>query len=256
MIPKVIHYCWFGGNPLPGSAIKCIESWKKNLPGYEIKEWNEENFPIDTCPLYAKQAYAKKKWAFVSDYARFKILYEYGGLYFDTDVEVIKPLDDIIECGSFMGCGSDNETNPGLGLAAAPGLGLYKEILDYYNTHEFDDSGSVTVVQITTEILRKKGFKDCSSIQTIEGVNFYPPDYFSPIDYSTGKLIITENTRSIHHYDASWMEPKDRYAQAKARSLRRFFPTKYAGLIAEFLAVLRFEGMNDALKKLIGWILR
>ena len=96
MIPKIIHYCWFGGNPLPESALKCIASWRKFLPDYEIKEWNENNFPIEKCPLYAKQAYQSKKWAFVSDYARFKILYDYGGLYFDTDVELIKPIDDII----------------------------------------------------------------------------------------------------------------------------------------------------------------
>ncbi|MGI6064158.1 glycosyltransferase family 32 protein [Blautia sp.] len=264
MIPKIIHYCWFGGSPLPESALKCIASWRKFLPNYEIKEWNEKNFPIEECPLYAKQAYAEKKWAFVSDYARFKILYDYGGLYFDTDVEVIKSLDDIIECGSFMGCGSENETNPGLGLAAAPGLGLaaapglglYREILDYYNTSEFDASGNITVVQIVTEILKKKGFKATSEIQYIEGVRFYPPEYFSPIDYSTGRLTVTKNTRSIHHYDASWMEPKDKYAQIKARALRRILPSKMAGLMAEFLAVLKFEGANHALKKLIKWIQR
>ena len=102
MIPKIIHYCWFGGNPLPKSAIKCIESWKKYLPDYEIKEWNESNFDFSKC-AYAREAAEKKKWAFVSDYARFKILYQYGGLYFDTDVEVIKPLDDIIAAGPFMG---------------------------------------------------------------------------------------------------------------------------------------------------------
>lgn len=256
MIPKIIHYCWFGGSPLPESALKCIASWRKFLPNYEIKEWNEKNFPIEECPLYAKQAYTEKKWAFVSDYARFKILYDYGGLYFDTDVEVIKSLDDIIECGSFMGCGSENETNPGLGLAAAPGLGLYREILDYYNTNEFDASGNITVVQIVTEILKKKGFKATSEIQYIEGVRFYPPEYFSPIDYSTGRLTVTKNTRSIHHYDASWMEPKDKYAQIKARALRRILPSKMAGLMAEFLAVLKFEGANHALKKLIKWIQR
>ena len=256
MIPKIIHYCWFGGNPLPESALMCIASWRKFLPDYEIKEWNEKNFPIEECPLYAKQAYEEKKWAFVSDYARFKILYDYGGLYFDTDVEVIKSLDDIIERGPFMGCGSENETNPGLGLAAAPGLGLYKEILDYYHTNEFDASGNITVVQIVTEILKKKGFKESNEIQIIDGVRFYPPDYFSPIDYSTGKLTVTENTRSIHHYDASWMEPKDKYAQIKARTLRRILPGKMAGLMAEFLAVLKFEGMNHALKKLIRWIQR
>ena len=102
MIPKIIHYCWFGRNPLPESAIKCINSWKKFFPDYEIKEWNEDNFDVNIIP-YTKEAYEAKKYAFVSDYARFWILYHHGGLYFDTDVEVIKAMDDIIELGPFMG---------------------------------------------------------------------------------------------------------------------------------------------------------
>ena len=114
MIPKIIHYCWFGGNPLPELAIKCIESWKKYLPDYEIKEWNESNFDINCC-AYVREAYEAKKWAFVSDYARFWILYQHGGLYFDTDVELIKSIDDLIVKGAFMGCEPWN---------AAPALSL------------------------------------------------------------------------------------------------------------------------------------
>lgn len=102
MIPKIIHYCWFGGNPLPEDAKKCIASWKKYLPDYEIKEWNESNFDVNCCP-YVKEAYEAKKYAFVSDYARFHVLYREGGLYFDTDVEVIKNMDYIIAAGNFMG---------------------------------------------------------------------------------------------------------------------------------------------------------
>ena len=145
MIPKVIHYCWFGRNPLPSLAIKCIESWRKYLPDYEIKEWNEDNFDVNIIP-YTQEAYQVGKYAFVSDYARFWILYKYGGLYFDTDVEVIKPMDDIIARGPFMGCEKDvSDTsvasvapglglgvNPGLGLGVNPGLGLYKEIFEMY----------------------------------------------------------------------------------------------------------------------------
>lgn len=102
MIPKVIHYCWFGGNPLPNIAVKCINSWKKYFPDYEIIEWNESNFDLFSCD-YCREAYDAKKWAFVSDYARFKILYEHGGVYFDTDVEVIKSMDDILQKGAFIG---------------------------------------------------------------------------------------------------------------------------------------------------------
>lgn len=256
MIPKTIHYCWFGGNPLPKSALKCIESWKKYLPNYEIKEWNESNFPIDECPNYAKEAYKLKKWAFVSDYARFKILYENGGLYFDTDVELIKPIDDIIQLGSFMGRGSENEVAPGLGFGAEPGLSLFKEILDYYAINEFDYSKNITVVQIVTNFLKKKGLESVNKIQLIAGIRIYPTDYFSPIDYASGKLVLTENTRSIHHYDASWMEPKDKYAQEKFKLFRRFLPPKLAGLFSEFFSLIKFEGLNQALQELKLWIIR
>ena len=131
MIPKKIHYCWFGRNPLPESAKKCIASWRKYFPDYEIIEWNEDNYDVNKIP-YTQQAYAAKKYAFVSDYARFDILYQHGGIYFDTDVEVIKSFDDVLEHGAFMGCEIDGSSRsgiavaPGLGIAAAPGLGLYK----------------------------------------------------------------------------------------------------------------------------------
>lgn len=213
MIPKVINYCWFGGNPLPDDAKRCISSWKQYFPDYEIKEWNETNFDLDSCD-YIKEACQAKKWAFVSDYARFWILYKYGGLYFDTDVEVIKSMDDLVEKGPFMGeeaglpnC-SKSECNPGLGLAAGPGLGLYQEILDYYYTQHFINSdGSLnqeTVVTRTSNILRKHGFKGDGSIEYVDGIYIYPPEYFCPMNYSTGKTLITENTRSIHHYSATW----------------------------------------------------
>lgn len=226
MIPKIIHYCWFGGNPLPELAIKCIESWKKYLPDYEIKEWNESNFDINCC-AYVREAYEAKKWAFVSDYARFWILYQYGGLYFDTDVELIKSIDDLIVKGAFMGCEpwnaapalSDIKTKeaanpglglaaaPGLGLAAAPGLGLYKEVLDDYECDHFtitEKGGPPTVVERMTKILLRHGLKDDNDIQFIEGIYIYPSEYFCPLDYGTGQMTITENTRSIHHYVASW----------------------------------------------------
>ena len=136
MIPKIIHYCWFGRNPRPASAKKCIASWRKYLPDYEIKEWNEDNFDVNIIP-YTQQAYEMKKYAFVSDYARFWILYHYGGLYFDTDVEVIKSFDDIVDKGAFMGLeidGTKKDTKiaiaPGLGLGAETGMSIYYQILE------------------------------------------------------------------------------------------------------------------------------
>lgn len=210
MIPKIIHYCWFGGKPLPKLAQKCIASWKKFLPNYEIKRWDESNFDLNAC-AYVQEAYQAKKWAFVSDYARFAILYKYGGLYFDTDVEIIKPLDDLLARGGFMGLEQDGPkaiVAPGLGLAATHGLDLYREILDIYHMRHFLNSdgslNTTTVVTYTTEILRKHGLQDKPGIQQVAGITIYPKEYFCPKDYVTGKLTVTPNTVAIHHYTASW----------------------------------------------------
>lgn len=225
MIPKIIHYCWFGKKPLPPLAKKCIASWKRYLPEYEIKEWNEDNFDIDLIP-YTSEAYKNGKYAFVSDYARFWILYNYGGLYFDTDVEVIMPLNDIIAQGAFMGfenngylpdesnSGSSQNgigVNPGLGLGVESGHELYKEILDYYANEHFilyDGSMNQETVGIrVTSIMQNHGLCVNNRFQNVEGVNIYPPDFFSPIRITDGKLCLTNNTVSIHHYSASWMSP-------------------------------------------------
>lgn len=212
MIPKTIHYCWFGRNPLPESALKCIASWRNFFPDYEIKEWNEDNFDVNAIP-YTRQAYEAKKYAFVSDYARFKILYENGGLYFDTDVEVIKPFDDILERGAFMGCelaAPSWAANPGLGLGVAPGLGLYKELLEKYDSLFFINyDGSLnltTIVTYTTDLLIKHGLKPINEIQTVAGITIYPKEYFNPFNDNTGKLEITSNTHSIHWYSKTWLE--------------------------------------------------
>lgn len=236
-IPKTIHYCWFGGNPLPPLAEKCIDSWKKFLPDYEIKRWDESNFDVNIIP-YTSEAYQAKKYAFVSDYARFWILYKFGGLYFDTDVEVIRPMDDIIARGPFMGCEgrpTPNHKNsaralaiaPGLGLGVNPGLGLLKKLLDLYSTLHFvsevEYKNQVTIVQITTKILCEDGLKNEGGIQFVDGVYIYPAEYFNPIDSITKRLRITENTRSIHHYAASWVKKTGKMKLIKF--IRRFIPS-------------------------------
>ncbi len=223
MIPKVIHYCWFGHNPLPSLAEQCIASWRKFLPDYEIREWNEDNFDVNIVQ-YTREAYAEKKYAFVSDYARFWILYNYGGLYFDTDVEIIKPLYEVIERGAFMGCeqdyvptengsfvrGSGLAVNPGLGIGAEPGMSIYKEILDKYANLRFlhaDGSPNMkTVVAYTTELLTEKGLSMEPGVRCVDGVYIYPMEYFGPKDYVTNHVEITENTLTIHHYNASWRD--------------------------------------------------
>lgn len=215
MIPKIIHYCWFGGNPLPKDATKYIASWKKYFPDYEIKEWNESNFNVNCCP-YVKQAFEEKKYAFVSDYVRFYVLYHYGGIYFDTDVEVIRNMDHIINTGNFMGFEKSLATkstnkkgklgvNPGLGIGATQGLSFYKEVLELYETKSSFCMSEGTVVDYTTDILRKHGFLELHQIQKIADINIYTADYFCPMDSTTGIVTKTENTVSIHHYSCSWM---------------------------------------------------
>ncbi|MGF7109388.1 glycosyltransferase family 32 protein [Treponema pedis] len=207
MIPKIIHYCWFGGNQLPPLAEKCIASWKKFCPDYEIKEWNELNYNVHKIP-YISQAYEAKKYAFVSDYARFDILYEYGGIYFDTDVEVIKPIDELIEKGPFAGIERPWSLNAGLGFASRQREAVLKEILESYKKSDFIKSdGSLdltTVVTRVSDIFRNYGFTNENKIQTIAGITIYPTDYFCPKNYGTGKITVTDNTYTIHHYDGSW----------------------------------------------------
>ncbi len=219
MIPKKIHYCWFGGKPLNKLGQKCLKSWKKYFPDYEIIEWNENNFDLNCCQ-YVKEAYEAKKWAFVSDYARYKILYEQGGLYFDTDVEVIASFDDILEKGSFMGSESPMtatflKVNPGIGVAVEPGLPFYKEVLDDYEKSSFyKEDGSIdlyTIVERTTDLLKSHGLENKNEIQTVAGMTVYPSEYFCPINMDTGKLEKTKNTRSIHRYAATWVDSKSRF---------------------------------------------
>lgn len=202
---------------MPRSARRCIASWRKFLPDYEIREWNEDNFDVHMIP-YTAEAYAAKKYAFVSDYARMWVLYKYGGLYFDTDVRVIRPFDDIVERGPFMGFEIDpafgataSAVAPGLGLGVNPGLGLYKEILGRYaqlrfRTSQGSNNYGMGIVRITTDALRAHGLADTPGIQHVAGVWVYPAEYFNPLDDATGRLTITDNTRSVHLYTKTWAD--------------------------------------------------
>lgn len=243
MIPKIIHYCWFGCNPLPESALKCIDSWRQFFPDYEIKQWNESNFDVEGIP-YTKEAYGAKKYAFVSDYARFKILYENGGLYFDTDVEVIKSFEDILSKGGFMGCESSNELeitiNPGVGLGIEKGHPLYKEILNKYSKlHFLNPDGSnnqTTIVTYTTELLKQHGLIPSKEIQRIEEISIYPQDYFNPLDDNTGKLDKTENTHSIHWFAKTWIDANPLRIKM-SRLAHRVFGVKFTGSLRKLLRI-------------------
>lgn len=207
-IPPIIHYCWFGGKPLPDLAQKCIASWRKFCPDYEIKEWNENNFNLDTYS-YTREAYDHKKFAFVTDVVRLYALYNYGGIYMDTDVEIIKNIDDFLQYDGFSGFESTTKIPTGL-MASARHNALIKEWLEEYNgLHFIKDDGTL---DLTTNVIRitniclKHGFIPNGKLQSVDSFEFFPTEYFCPKDLDTGEINLTENTYSIHHFDASWVD--------------------------------------------------
>lgn len=206
MIPKIIHYCWFGRGNKPALALKCIESWKKFCPDYEIKEWNEDNFDLALYP-YAKEAYDARKFAFVTDVVRLYALYNEGGIYMDTDVEVIKPLNSLLSYEAVSGFESPTQIPTGL-MACREGHPLFEELL-----HEYDDIHFVRpdgTFDMTTNVTRitntcaKYGFVPNNQLQTIKGFTLLPKDYLCPKSYVDKKIYLTDNTICIHHFSGSW----------------------------------------------------
>lgn len=255
MIPKVIHYCWFGRSPLPELAEKCIESWKKYCPDYEIIEWNETNFDINCCE-YVREAYEAKKWAFVSDVARLYVLINYGGIYMDTDVEVVRPLDDLLIYIAVSGFESETRIPTGL-MGSCAKQELFKEFLDgYKNAHFKRHDGSLdlttNVTRITDHCL-KYGLQLNNSIQTIKGFTLLPYDYLCPKNFETGELKITENTFCIHHFDGSWHTEEEIFANRLAVKMEKVPGGSY---LAKFIGVIKYRGVLAAMGETLGWIKR
>ena len=230
-IPKVIHYCWFGGKPMSSMQKKCLKSWKRCCPEYEIRLWNEGNFDINVCD-YAREAYDAGKWAFVSDYARFRILYEQGGIYLDTDVELMRPLRELDQDGCFMACETPGTVAPGLIIGTPAGDPVMKEMLDGYHTRHFiREDGTrdqTTVVEYATGILKERGLQAVDTVQRLEGSTVYPPRFFCPQSLKTGKVELTADTYSVHRYAASWETPGNRFRGRVYRTLYRCLGEKTA----------------------------
>lgn len=204
---KYIHYCWFGEKKLPRFARKCIRSWKKYLPEYEIICWNEKNVDLEACP-FIKEAYEAKKWAFVADYARVKALYEYGGIYFDTDMMLKKKIDFLLEKPAFIGVEDSGYVAAGVWGAKEPKSFLAKEVLRFYESQIHFDSRNlyaITIPVIITRILEKHGFlRGENKIQTVKDTYIYPRDYFYPLSYDYQNNVFTDNTCMVHYADGSW----------------------------------------------------
>ncbi|MBV7413740.1 glycosyltransferase family 32 protein [Aeromonas sp. sif2433] len=222
MIPKKIHYCWFGRGQLPELAVSCIKSWETHLPDYEIVMWNEDNFDINS-NRYTKEAYEAKKYAFVTDYVRLYVLYHHGGIYMDTDVEVIKPLDQFLKHRAFTGCEDDMMCVTGT-MASEKGHKWIEELLLDYNDRafilpggNFDNTPNTKVITNTT--MRNYNWRPRNEHQILrEDLNIYPFDVFCAKEWRTRKITVTENTHTIHHFSASWHTRTQRI-KSKARSI-------------------------------------
>ena len=211
-VPKVIHYCWFGNGEMPEKEKKCIDTWKSFFPDYEFKLWNEDNFDYNKC-AFARQAYEKKKYAFVSDYARAKVLYEYGGIYLDTDVKVLKEFPESNAENGFMGF----ERRAFLGtavIACVPKNDSIKELLKYYEEHNFiQEDGSfdnIANVSIITDIMKEKGLVLGGERQQVDGFDVFNREVFYPKKLSETEFNVTDETSAIHMCTNSWLSEKER----------------------------------------------
>lgn len=216
-IPKTIHYCWFGKGEKNELINTCIDSWKKYLPDYELKEWNEDNFDINSVK-YTTEAYKEKKWAYVTDYVRLYVLYHEGGIYMDTDVEVIKNLDCFLVHSAFSGFEDINLIPTGI-MAAEKNNDWIKELLEYYHGKSFYTSaGEVELIpntQTITNMSKKYGLILNGKYQVlINDVHIYPKEYFCPKEYASNKILLSENTYCIHHFNGSWLDKKTRLKKA------------------------------------------
>lgn len=248
---KLIHYCWFGHGKKTDLIEECIETWKIFCPDYEIKEWNEENFNIHCCK-YVEEAYIAKKWAFVSDYCRFWVLFHYGGIYLDTDVKLLRSLDNLPD--TFVGFENEKNVASGLIRAALPNDKICELMLQSYQTDSFilsnGDLNLRTVCDRETKILEKFGFIANNKSQLICGTTIFPSDYFCPLNYSTNKLNITKNTYSIHLYGSSWHGEQEKFSNQLRLRLIKFLSPKLASQTAYFISVIKFQGFQKAVSKL------
>ena len=235
MIPKKIHYCWFGGKAIPKIVQKCIKSWKKMCPDYEIILWNESNFDIE-CNKFVYEAYKAKEWAFVSDYARLKIIYENGGIYLDTDVELLKNMDDILENKCYFPIQQcDKNIATGLGFGSTKNNKIIKEMMDVYENLEFDINKKDEFICpiLNTEVLKKYGYEYREEKYFLDETNItiYPPKYFDPIAPGNSENLLCDDTISIHNYTALWTNNSTRLkrkiinivGQDKVNKLKGFF---------------------------------
>lgn len=255
MIPKVIHYCWFGKGEYSKKIEKCISSWKKYCPDYEIICWNEDNYNIHK-NKFVEQSYEKKMWAFVTDYVRFDVIYNYGGIYLDTDVELLRPLDVLLNCEMYAGMESAEYVALGLGFGAVKGHPYVKELKESFEIREFiRGNGKMdlkTGPMVQTEILMRHGLKKVDKYQKLEKCVIYPSEVLSPKSFQTGKTRITGKTVSIHHYDMTWMDERQKKSKKLEWKLKKKYGSKWGrilGIIQTGPYKLRMKIKNEGIQE-------
>lgn len=212
MIPKIIHYIWFGRNPYPEKVAYCIESWKKYLPEYQFMLWNEDTFDVNSVQ-FTKEAYENKKWAFVSDYVRVYALYNYGGLYLDTDIEVLRPFNDLLDKRMILG--TDGGGYLTAFMASERQHPFWKNILEHYHMRSFKLQNGTLNMEVNNTLLQdelvKYGYRVLNAYQELnEGIVVFPDDYFHVVSLADGTMHKTSNSYAIHWHTLLWISPMRR----------------------------------------------
>ncbi len=251
-IPKIIHYCWFGGKDLPPEVLRCMDSWQQFCPDYKICRWDESNYDY-TRLRYTREAYQEKKWAFVTDVARLDIVYQHGGIYLDTDVQLLKPLDDLLENKAYMGFEGGRQVNTGLGFGAEAGHPLILGNLKMYEDRAFVEAdGSLNRLPcpaITTMYLETLGLQREDRLQKLEGMTVYPAEYFSPQLLEGGRAEVTEHTISIHQCAGTWLTPEERAGDLRRIRIYSRYGKKVL-LFYDAFQMLKKEGLGSVVRRI------
>lgn len=245
MIPRIIHYCWFGRNPKPHLVKKCIRSWNKYCRQYQLMEWTEDNFDLGLAPQYVQDAYKEKKWAFVADYVRLDALVKYGGIYLDTDIELLGSLDPFLKNEAFSGTEDGVHVSAGL-MGCVKNYSLFRGFRDYYKSLSFYNEDNTinitTIVVMLTQLCEEKGYVPGNFFQNIEGFVIYPSEYFYPLSIDDAILRKTANTVAIHWFAGSW-ETKEKRRWRKKRQLKN----RIKLILVSFIGNKRFEKLKTIL---------
>ena len=251
-IPKIIHYCWLSGDPYSELVQRCIQSWKEKLPDYEFMLWDKSRFDVHSV-FWVEQACAEKKWAFAADYIRLYALYNYGGIYLDSDVEVLKPFDDLLDREYFFGYEhtpdriENRNSIEAATIGAEKGFPFLKKVMEFYERHDFvDEEGYMDTTTLPTILARK--LKSAN-------LEILPMDYFSPKNTRTLAIETTKNTYSIHHFNGSWHSLAQQKHVALRTKLCKVLGERLGEVLASFLAIfinIRYEGLGCTFKKMLA----